>query len=772
MPKSIRNLGNRRPAPMKWGVAISLASEWNRWHSNDGPTANMKRLRRAVAIALLLAAAQAWPQAKDWIALPLGPTESLVLDATGDRTARLPVRILAAPANAASQAFDVRILDVAAKDGHGLRLVQAFHANWTPAQPHRLEPAIVVTVPHDAADVRPGTYTLSLRVSPDLRDDTLPAQSLTVTLTAAAPQLTADPVVIGQSIGLWPFERDESLDGVLRVSEHGGRAGAQALRVSAQGDIPATGMPVTGSLSVPTAAVDVGSGQGLALPIAASGPFPVGRSTGRIEVRSPDLDAPLTTTYEVRVARSASWMVPIVLAGFLLGYVTRTWLARAKARNAALLAASRVVAAIAAKQAVQRDAEFQARANAIRKTLQDAVALGVPQDITAAAAKAQSDIDDAQARLEQALAPLRQQATALQALVDQPWSLPSPVATAMAALRTDVASLQATLAAGDAGQAGTALSVDLAARLADVVNAVNACGAAAAGWMRALVDHPVPLSDADTALVVQSAQQLAHQYPWPVSDTPTAKVEDATSALLTWLGLSSATAKLLAQLQARAESFADWTAVRLRAAFPRIDTEAVALKAQARTVLNPDALALGLAGTADPAPLAVALAGLRDAWMAALHRLAPQAPLASVEQALEAGSWQRAIDAFNAIPASQFLGRADTRSIVATYDRLDDTGMPLRAAHETPPRLQVIATAPARPAVLEGTIAEQEHLLRSGEVASWLQSAVLAALFLAGNYLLYRESWVGTDREIVTLFMLAFGLDLSADNVLAALRKA
>lgn len=732
----------------------------------------MKLFRCALAIALSLVAAHAWSQAKDWIALPLGSTDSLVLDASGDRTARLPVRVLAAPAAAASQAFDVRVLDVATKDGRGVQLVQAFHVGWTPAQPHRLEPAIVVTVPHGTAEVRPGTYTLSLLVSPDLQGGTLAAQSLTVTLTAAAPQLSADPVVIGQLIGLWPFERDESLDGVLHVSERGGRAGAQALRVSALGDVPATGMPVVGSLTLPAAPVDIGSGQSVALAIAAAGRFPVGRSTGRIELRSPDLDSPLATTYEVRVARSASWMVPIVLAGFLLGYVTRTWLARAKARNAALLLASKTVAAIAARQATLADADFQARAAAIRQTLQEAVALGVPQDITAAAAKAQADLDAAQAQLEQALAPLRQQAAALQALVDQPWKLPSTVASAMTALRNGIATLHDTLCAGDAGKAANALSVDLAMRLAEVINAVNACGATAAGWMRALVDHPIPLSDADMALVAQSAQALAHQYPWPVPDTASGKVDDATSALLTWLALDSATAKLLAQLQARAESFADWTAGRLRAAFPRIDTEIVALKTQARVLLNPDALAQGLAGTADSTSFATGLAALHDAWMAALRRLAPQAPLASVEQALQVGSWQRAIEAFNAIPASQFLGRADTRALAAAGGGPGDApAMQLHVVQEMPTRLPAIVTAPANPIVLDGTIAEQEHLLRAGEVASWVQSAVLAALFLAGNYLLYRESWVGTDKEIVTLFMLAFGLDLSADNVLAALKK-
>ena len=149
-----------------------------------------------------------------------------------------------------------------------------------------------------------------------------------------------------------------------------------------------------------------------------------------------------------------------------------------------------------------------------------------------------------------------------------------------------------------------------------------------------------------------------------------------------------------------------------------------------------------------------------------------------MEQALQAGSWQHAVDAFNAIPASQFLGRTDATRAFAAGDggSSDAPSLQFHVAEEALPWLPAIAkasaSASASPIVLDGTIAEQAHLQRSGEVASWLQSAVLAALFLAGNYLLYRESWAGTDKEIVALFLLAFGLDLSADNVLAALKKA
>jgi hypothetical protein len=76
------------------------------------------------------------------------------------------------------------------------------------------------------------------------------------------------------------------------------------------------------------------------------------------------------------------------------------------------------------------------------------------------------------------------------------------------------------------------------------------------------------------------------------------------------------------------------------------------------------------------------------------------------------------------------------------------------------------------PVMLTGSSAEQARLQHAGAVASAAQSLLLAVLFLLANVVLYGESWVGTGKEMMTLFLLAFGLDLSADNVLAALKKA
>lgn len=718
------------------------------------------------ALALLLAASQAGAQTRDWVALPLGAAQDMTLEASGERDTRIPVSVLAAAGKAAPASLGVRLVDVVAKEGRGALLAQAFDVAWAAPREGR-DAAIVVRLPR-GADVRPGTYTLLLRVSPDPADARTPAQNVAVTLNVAAPALSIEPVLVGQVLGLPPFERDRTLDGSLRITEKGQRAGARALRVAFLPDVPATGLPVAAVLAAPASAPDIGSDQALALPIAASGAFPVGRSSGRIELRSPDLSAPVSTTYEVRVVRSASWMIPVILGGFLFGYLTRVRLARAKARNAALLQASQALATIEGRLAEIDDDDFQHRAGAIRDTLHDAAASRVPTDLPAAAAKARADLDAELKALEERLVPLRQRATALQTFAARPWNAPPPVGRALAALREQVAPLLRLLARDNALAAADLLATAIDDSLATIVNVAHACGAATARWMQELARCALPLADADAALVTQCAMTLARRYPAAAPDVAKASLDEATKALGDLVAANSVAAKVLAALPEQVASFVDRAAARLRPMFPRVDAELAPLKAKAATLLDRAVLPSGLHGTPDA--VLGELATLREDCLTALHRLAGSAWSAAVEAPLQQGSWDKAIEAMRALASSRFLGAAPASAEAASP-------APEVAAARTMPAPDAAAAAiPSTvlfaPVMLTGSSAEQARLRQAGALASAAQSLLLALLFLLANYVLYGESWVGTDKEMMTLFLLAFGLDLSADNVLAALKKA
>jgi hypothetical protein len=55
--------------------------------------------------------------------------------------------------------------------------------------------------------------------------------------------------------------------------------------------------------------------------------------------------------------------------------------------------------------------------------------------------------------------------------------------------------------------------------------------------------------------------------------------------------------------------------------------------------------------------------------------------------------------------------------------------------------------------------------------AAAIQSAIVAGVFLAGAYGMNADAWMGTWKEITTLFLLAFGVDLTAAGVVAALKR-
>lgn len=52
-----------------------------------------------------------------------------------------------------------------------------------------------------------------------------------------------------------------------------------------------------------------------------------------------------------------------------------------------------------------------------------------------------------------------------------------------------------------------------------------------------------------------------------------------------------------------------------------------------------------------------------------------------------------------------------------------------------------------------------------------VQSVIVFLLFVLGAYFLYADTWVGTYKEMMALFILAFGVDLTSESVLAALKK-
>lgn len=725
---------------------------------------------RCLAVAIVfLSCGACWAQAKDWVALTLGPNQDLVTEKNGARTARIPLRYADAVASSPPPGLQVRISDVASKDGHGKQLASELKAEFKAADATR-GMAVDVVVPNEATEVLPGPLAVSLQVSPDFNNPKESVQSLVVTLTAPAPQLRADAVVVGQVRGIVPFSNDQSNSGLLRLVESGGKAPLREITFSTYRDGPPTGQPDNGDLSFSAPPASLAPNTPSHITVAASGVYPLGKTTGKIELRSRDLSAPVVVPYEVRARRDPIWIIPLVAFGALIGYLVRTALTAMQARLAARLAASRTAELLDKEIAGSDDATYRKALKDLRTALARAVKQGDAKAITDEAKKAQDGLNAEKERFEQRLQPLMQQASALHTLVDRPWLVPSSAGAPYATLKEAAASVAALVARRNADGARDALINVVQPALVKTLNAVRGGGGDFAHYMSKLAAGAPPLVDADEAMLKQVADSLAKKFPWAAGDAVEATVEELSTSLSSLTSETSVCLKLLAQLSGLCDSFTGWAGSRLLGSEAASDNVFQTLRSKTLAALDAAQLRAE-AGAALPPfeKIEERLRTVREDWRQYLQGKAPNVDTAAVDAALARGAWSEAIEL-----AKAAMPKAPTALDKPAPAAAAPLAMPQAAAQPLPDAPPAPLGSPlgfSRASILLGTASEQDDLLRRSKWASGLQSVALAVLFTAGVFALYEEAWVGTGKEMLSLFMLAFGIDLTADSVLGAFKK-
>jgi hypothetical protein len=159
---------------------------------------------------------------------------------------------------------------------------------------------------------------------------------------------------------------------------------------------------------------------------------------------------------------------------------------------------------------------------------------------------------------------------------------------------------------------------------------------------------------------------------------------------------------------------------------------------------------------------------MNELWFAGLVSLGVAKKKTELSQAIRDGRWADAIDIVKG-------------EIVAHGTTLGDDSQRAQSPKETQEVLDLGSTrslSPAGPGTasvyrppLAGTARERQDLFKQGEAIAFAQSVLFAVLFVVGVYLLYADNWVGTGKEMLTLLMLGFGIDLTGDSVLALFKK-
>ena len=349
------------------------------------------------------------------------------------------------------------------------------------------------------------------------------------------------------------------------------------------------------------------------------GDFPPGKTTGKIEVRSRDLSALATTTFEVRTRRSLIWIAVLVGFGSLTGYLIRRWLTERKALLEAAAAASAVVALVNKELAETSDATYKKDLRTLLEGIQEAVASENADKLNKAATKLQDDLVAARGRFEQRLQPFVQAAIALHGLTDKGWNVPPPVLNALDVLREQAGKLSALLAARDADSAKTLLSDKIAPRLLDALNAADTAGTNLARLAHVIVETPPPLLDDDLRHLGEVTEALSKAFPWPSPDKSDATVDQVSTSLNAWTSAGSVVRKLLASLPVLAQSLT--TLAKDRLAGSGADAQLAALATS--TVDSLKAAKLDEQAVADPPDFSAVgsrLVSLRAEWTPLPHR--------------------------------------------------------------------------------------------------------------------------------------------------------
>jgi hypothetical protein len=353
-------------------------------------------------------------------------------------TLRLPLQVRA---DVSIRDIRPEIADVESPGRREPSLFDAFTVAMA-GQPSRQAraPALLLTIKEPLA---PGTYRVRFTL---LSGHPARRQGMTIRVLLPAPQLAVPPTIyITRTIDSPIKVRNSGL--VLReTSGHARLAGLSVEQVQGPGGVDQL---ADGKVIVPTPK-PVAPGTSAIANVSTEGDFPLGTSTGQLEIYSPQLGQAIPVTYQVQTRRWKLWLVVAIVLGVAFGFLTRVWLVQRIQRGKARVQAYGVLDQLAQERQRRTDPAFTASIDEARQMLERVLRAGTPEEITAAVKDAGDKLQDAHKKLEEDLGKARDQLVALQQVLATQGSLPNSVSAILDAQRNPFAAIQRQLEAGDA----------------------------------------------------------------------------------------------------------------------------------------------------------------------------------------------------------------------------------------------------------------------------------------------------------------------------------
>lgn len=716
-------------------------------------------------------------QSGKWIEFPGGLSYPLV-EKHDQLSARIPVNAMSAAPLTSLQA---QRRDIFSVEGRPDSLVEKITLKWEPGTKD-LGPALVVSA--KAEDVPPGTYTLVVQISkmdsaatdppPVDPAPTDPPQVVTFTLQRPAPQLTSL-----RSVRVWQqrgFRVTTPTNGHLNLREDSGKAAIRELSFSEVRNAAKTNGPETGELTFELQETNIPAGDALTVDVVPVGDFPIGTTTGKLYVRSPQLATPVAIDYEVTSVRTPVWIGIWAILGAALGWFLRIFLQSKRDRLLALIAASEALnTLVKAKNAVP-DSTFNTTVGNAVDALKAIAATGKADQITkaievatTALAAAESELSPRRKALSDALVPLHR-------LLHQSWRLPSVAEKSLAAARILVDGILLLAEAQDTRNAQARLDEDMTVACTELANAAWTWREAASKYLSAVASDPPALPDQGDARLGEAVTLWKKQFGEGRNYVIIDSAELEKEFVSTDAAYRQARA-IVADLQAGGQLVSTWA----RDLFVPPASEAVFGEILHVAEAHADALAAEIeqpdAFRAKPAERRRKQIAV---WESALLSLAPANATQSVKGALQNGQWTAAAQIAHTLvrgktvdpdaeiglgPEAGKLDAPNARSAAAPVSLgIPFQAMPIFGTNTT---VSALRDAPE----FAGTIEERRKLSGYESITAGLQTVILSIVFIALVYGFYGPEWIGTFKEMLGIFAWAFGLDITAEALSPFLKK-
>lgn len=747
--------------------AIFRVTAFKRPHGAAPATDRAQRwqwLLLSIAFAVMTPSALA-QQKQPLVTLVSGANQTFLpkdLKSDSDFEVRIPVTV------ADGKKLNVRKLDVIYKDGRTEGLFKAFDV--IPVDASAAEGAALLVTSKQT--LWPGVYVVSLGIAAS--DTPKDEQSVVLNLTVPSPQVTATPkVVVSQLILPWPFGSSPFAD-TLEVRETSGKIAALELTPMEMHDAPAHGDAISASLKfgVPASGPSARLKAPAKFVVTPEGEFPLGTTTGHIDIVSPSISPSLSVPFEVRAHRSQLLILLVAALGTLLGWYVRVHLTQRQTlldAKGAIAAATRTV--LRARQTCQ-DPGFGASMLTLLQQLADAQETDDPKKMNDAAKAVEDEVKKQRDALEARVPAVSTKIQNVHKIADVQWSLPPSLSGAVSALRGPVSRATDLLSQRNLTDAEALIDTQIDDAIPALARGLVQFGQQLSKYLDAAASSPFPATGPNTQRLSDLAKESVSTAQEIASAVRTGSLEETTVALNKTHALFQEVKGFADAAVAMANNLCDFVRERLREAFGDIDArfapvrEASTAAAEqfAQGVLTPQTAIFGL-GTES----------VRAAWKGMLLSLSPSVAQDTLQDALGHAQWQQAVElAIKAAAKAPDTHALDEQKAMSARTDLvteltDSEGVTAAAAT---PATSLGTQLPIDPAKeIASQSKDRQAFIAQSRATAALQSFCFGALFVVGAYVAYGENWIGTAKEMLAVFVLAFGMDLTSDSVLSALKK-